>query len=181
MYWKKTLKRGGTNFKFATESIPFNKLYNVRSCISIIRSKRSLNFDKVRIAIIGSRNYQSSNKIKDMIFKLKQQFGSNLEIVSGGAQHGADKWAKKYAIELGVDYVEFNPAHTSFNLYSGMPESYYGQPYHVSQLFHRNTLIAMYCDKMIAFRTNGKSTGTDHAVGEAKKYEKPFITIGDTV
>lgn len=135
--------------------------------------------EKVKIAIIGSRTYENKTKIRDMIFKLKQTFGSQLEIVSGGAQQGADKYAKKYALELGVDYKEFNPAHTNKNLYSGMPESYYGKPYHVSQLFHRNELIAMYADKMICFRSEGKSSGSDHAVSMATKHKKPVVIVNE--
>ena len=135
--------------------------------------------DKIKIAIIGSRTYENKKKIKEMIFKLKNTFGENLEIISGGAQQGADKYAKKYAIEFGVTYKEFNPAHTVKNLYSVMPESYHSKPYHVSQLFHRNELIAKYCDKMVAFRSEGKSSGTDHAINMAVKHNKPVIVINE--
>ena len=149
--------------------------FNKFKCMQAIKSEP----EKVKIAIIGSRTYENKTKIRDMIFKLKQTFGSKLEIVSGGAQQGADKYAKKYALELGVDYKEFNPAHTNKNLYSGMPESYYGKPYHVSQLFHRNELIAMYADKMICFRSEGKSSGSDHAVSMATKHKKPVVIVNE--
>ena len=149
--------------------------FNKFKCMQAIKSEP----EKVKIAIIGSRTYENKTKIRDMIFKLKQTFGSQLEIVSGGAQQGADKYAKKYALELGVDYKEFNPAHTNKNLYSGMPESYYGKPYHVSQLFHRNELIAMYADKMICFRSEGKSSGSDHAVSMATKHKKPVVIVNE--
>ena len=149
--------------------------YSKFKCMQAIESDP----EKVKIAIIGSRTYESKTKIRDMIFKLKQAFGSKLEIVSGGAKDGADKYAKKYALELGVDYKEFNPAHTNKNLYSVMPESYYGKPYHVSQLFHRNTLIVQYSDKIIAFRSEGKSSGTDHAVSMAQKHSKPVIIVNE--
>jgi predicted Rossmann fold nucleotide-binding protein DprA/Smf involved in DNA uptake len=135
----------------------------------------------VSIAIVGSRHYQSKLKIKDTIFMLKQNMQSEFEIVSGGAKDGADFYARKYAMELGVNYVEFNPACTSFNLYSAMPEAYYDQPFHVSHLFHRNTLIAMYCDRMIAFRSSGKSSGTDHVINEAIKYNKQVVIVDDKV
>ena len=133
----------------------------------------------MRIAIIGSRTYENKRKIKEMIYKLKQTFGEELEIVSGGSQNGADKYARKYSLEMGIKYVEFNPAHTSKNLYSALPESYYSKPYHVSQLFHRNELIAKYCDKMIAFRSEGKSSGTDHAINMAVKHKKPVVVINE--
>jgi predicted Rossmann fold nucleotide-binding protein DprA/Smf involved in DNA uptake len=134
---------------------------------------------KIRIAIVGSRTYENKKKIRDMIFTLKQSLGDSLEIVSGGAQHGADKYAKKFSIELGVRYVEFNPAHSVKNLYSAMSESYYGKPFHVSQLFHRNTLIAKYSDKMIVFRSEGKSNGSDHAMNEMVKLNKPVVVINE--
>jgi predicted Rossmann-fold nucleotide-binding protein len=134
---------------------------------------------KMKVAIIGSRNYENRQKIREMIFKLKQSFGSQLEIVSGGAKNGADYYAKKYALELGVTYREFNPAFTTKNLYSAMPDSYYEKPYHVSQLFHRNSLIVKYADKVIAFRADGVSNGTDHVIGECVKHKKPYIIISE--
>lgn len=163
------------------QEIPFNKLFNVYACKGMLESRRSQKAGVTKVAIIGSRNYQSTTKIRDMIFMLKQKFPGKVEIISGGAAHGADKYARKYALELGVDYVEFNPAHTVRNLYSAMPDAYYGQEYHVSQLFHRNELICIYADQVIAFRSAGKSNGTDHAIKMAEKYGKPYIIVGDKV
>jgi hypothetical protein len=135
--------------------------------------------NKTKIAIIGSRTYENKKKIRDMIFRLKQTFGDELEIISGGSPHGADRYTKKFAIEMGVKYKEFNPAHTVKNLYSAMPDSYYSKTYHVSQLFHRNELIAKYCDKMVAFRSEGKSSGTDHAIKMATKHNKPVVIVNE--
>lgn len=138
------------------------------------------NQDKIKIAIIGSRTYENKSKIREMIWKLKQTFGDQLEIVSGGSKDGADKYAKKFSIEMGVKYREFNPAHTVKNLYSAMPDSYYSKPYHVSQLFHRNTLIAKYCHKMIAFiDSNSESKGSHHAVSMAVKFNKPVVIVNE--
>jgi hypothetical protein len=72
----------------------------------------------MKIGIVGSREYQNFRKVKDTIFALKNKFGDKTTIVSGGCKDGADKFAKKYAIELGCNYIEFNPAHTPKNLYS---------------------------------------------------------------
>jgi predicted Rossmann fold nucleotide-binding protein DprA/Smf involved in DNA uptake len=136
--------------------------------------------EKVKIAIIGSREYENKRKIRDMIFKLKQTFGSKLEIISGGCTSGADKYAKKFSLELGVSYREFNPAHTVKNLYSVLPETYYSKPYHTSQFFHRNELIAKYCDRMIAFiDSNVASKGSHHAVDMAQKHSKPVVIINE--
>ena len=85
----------------------------------------------MRVGIIGSQTYEDKRKIRDMIFKLKQQFGEDLTIVSAGNKSGADRYARKYAIELDCKYIEFNPAHTVRNLYSALHAAYYGKEYNV--------------------------------------------------
>ena len=85
----------------------------------------------MKIGIIGSRKYENKRKIKETIFNLKQKFGDTLVIVSGGSPDGADKYAKKYALELDCNYIEVNPSHTPKNLYSYMREDWYGKSYSV--------------------------------------------------
>ncbi len=132
----------------------------------------------MKVAVVGSRSYEDKDKIKKLIFELKKKFGEELEIVSGGAQNGADKFARKFAIELGCKYKEFNPAHTNRNLYSAMPDYYYGKAYHVSQLFHRNRLLIKYSDVVVVFiPDNVKSNGSWYVVNESKKLNKPVVVI----
>jgi|TARA_R100000458_G_C8184483_1_gene180352 predicted Rossmann fold nucleotide-binding protein DprA/Smf involved in DNA uptake len=132
----------------------------------------------MKIGIIGSREYQNFRKVKDTIFELKKKFGNELMIVSGGCRDGADKFAKKFAIELGCSYIEFNPAHTPKNLYSALSENYYGKIYQPKNFFHRNKMIAKYCDYIIAFVPKGaKSNGTEHTIKEAKKIKKSVVII----
>lgn len=135
--------------------------------------------DIVRVGIVGSRQYENSRKIKDTIHKLTLKFGCDkLDIVSGGCQYGADKYAKKYALELGCHYTEFNASHTSKNFYSGMPDHFYDKPYQPKNFFHRNKLIAKYSDYIIAFIPEGvPSNGTLHTCKEAKKLGKNVIII----
>jgi len=132
----------------------------------------------MKVAIIGSRMYENTRKIKDTLFQLKQKFGDNLIIVSGGAKDGADKFARKYALEFGIKYKEYNPAHTTKNLYSAMTDNYYNKPYHVSQFHHRNMLIAKDCDVMMAFIPDGcNSNGSISAIKSVKKLKKPVTII----
>ena len=77
----------------------------------------------MKIGIVGSRRYENKKKIKDFIFKLKQEYGENTKIISGGAKDGADRYAKKYALELGLQYEEYPPFHEVHNLYCTMPSS----------------------------------------------------------
>ena len=54
----------------------------------------------VKIAIIGSRSYTNKRKIKQFVWELKEKFGNELVIVSGGAKDGADKYAKRFALDF---------------------------------------------------------------------------------
>ena len=132
----------------------------------------------MKVALIGSRDYANVRRIKDTLFQLKQRFADDLIVISGGAKYGADKYARKYALEFGIQYKEFNPAHTTKNLYSAMSDDYYNKPYHVSQFHHRNMLIARDCDVMIAFiGDNDISNGSMSAIKKAKKLNKAVTII----
>jgi len=130
----------------------------------------------MRVGIIGSRTYQNKRKIREMIFKLKQEFKDTLEIVSGGCQDGADKFAKKYALELDCKYIEFNPAHTQRNLYSALHDAYYGKEYAAKWFFQRNKMLAEYVDYLIAFEDDN-SKGTEYTCKAARKRGKKVVVM----
>ena len=132
----------------------------------------------MKIAIIGSRTYENSRKVKTLLSDLKRRFGNELTVISGGCPDGADKYVKKFSIEFEIDYKEYNLAHTPKNLYSAMSEEYYGKPYHVSQFHHRNLLIARTCDVMIALIPDGvKADGSESAIKSAKRFKKKVVII----
>ena len=131
----------------------------------------------MKIGIIGSREYQNYRKIKDTIFSLKNRF-DDITIVSGGCLDGADRFAKKYAIELGCNYIEFNPAHTPKNLYSALHENYYGKQYAPKNFFHRNKMIAKYVNYLIAFIPEGKKANEiEKIIKKEKKLDKKVVII----
>ena len=133
---------------------------------------------RMKCAIIGSREYENVRKIKDLLTDLKKRHGEELVIISGGCPEGADKYAKKYALEFGIKYKEFNPAHTPRNLHSAMSDSYYNKPYHVSQFHHRNLLIARDCDVMIALIPKGvDARGSESAINAAKRLNKKVVVL----
>ena len=131
----------------------------------------------MRVGIVGSRRYEDKTKIKDFIYKLKQQM-PNVIIVSGGCKDGADKYAKKYALELDVQYEEYPPFHEVHNLYCVLPESLYGKQYHVSNYFARNKQIAKNSDMVVAYLPeNVQSSGTISTLKYAKKFNKKTLII----
>tara|TARA_R110000851_G_scaffold94758_7_gene205776 strand:+ start:1596 stop:2003 length:408 start_codon:yes stop_codon:yes gene_type:complete len=133
---------------------------------------------KRKVGIVGSREYSDRRKIKNTIFELKNRFGEEVEIVSGGCPHGADKYAKKYALDFQVKYKEFNPAHTVQNLYSALNENYYNKVYAPKNFFHRNKLLARYVDYIVAFIPEGTpANGTMDTLKHANKLGKKIVII----
>ena len=82
-----------------------------------------------RVGIVGSRTYTNRRKIKEFVFKLKEQFGDKVEVVSGGQKLGADGFAKKFSLEFDMKYVEFPPRHYTYNQHCILDESHYGKRY----------------------------------------------------
>ena len=132
----------------------------------------------MKIGIVGSRRYENKKKIKDFIFKLKQEYGTDTVIVSGGCKNGADKYAKKYALELGLQYEEYPPFHEGHNLFCTLPASRYGKPYQVKNYFARNKIIAGTSDIVVGFIPKGHvSNGTNSTLKYAEKFGKKTIII----
>ena len=132
----------------------------------------------MKIGIVGSRQYENKRKIKETIFQLKNKFGDDLVIFSGGCLDGADKYAKKYALELGCNYEEVNPSHTPKNLYSYMRENWYGKKYSPKNFYVRNKILAKSVDRLIAFVEDGDNAkGTANTVNYAVEFNKKVIVI----
>jgi len=128
---------------------------------------------RIKIGMVGSRSYTDKKKVKDLIFNIKEKYGDEVEIVSGGQPKGADGLAKKYALEFDMKYVEFPPSHYSHTMHCKLPATEYNKPYYVSNFFKRNKQIAEYSNIIVAFIPEGvESRGTMDTVGHAEKLKK---------
>ena len=130
------------------------------------------------VAIIGNTNWQSRRKIQEILFNLKSQFNDDVTIVGAGGE-GANNMIRKAALEFGMQYEEYNPSFSGRNMYSAMPDSYYGKPYHFSQLHHRMKLIAQRCDHMLIL-TNEDTLDPvlKTAFNNINKLKKPVVILG---
>ena len=132
---------------------------------------------KIKVGIVGSRGYTNKKKIKDLIFEIKEKHGDGVEIVSGGQQNGVDGFAKKFALEFDMSYVEFPPSHYTWNMHCKLSAVKYKKPYYVSNYFKRNKQIAEYSDIIVGFIPKDiESRGTMNTIEYAKK-EKKLIKI----
>ena len=134
------------------------------------------------VGMVGSREYMNYIKIKEFLFKLKQEYKDDLVIVSGGCKKGADYLVKKITKwKLGIKYVEFPPFHEQWTMDckdNGVPKYMYGKPYKTKYFFSRNIQIAKYCDILVAFIPNEvKANGTKHTIKEMEKLNKPVMIV----
>ena len=102
----------------------------------------------MNVAIIGNKHWQNRRKVQEVLQQLKTKY-DNVTVIGGGGLEGVNHMVRKYALEFGMSYKEYNPSYSGYNLYSAMPKTYYGKTYHFSQLHHRMKLIAQNCDYMI--------------------------------
>jgi hypothetical protein len=98
--------------------------------------------NKIKILITGSKNYNNKMQIKEFLFKFKKNFNNlnndNYKIASLSNNLGADKYIKKYCIEFGLNYGEFNPYHEQHKLYSIMPKYLFNKNYHYKNIIIRD-------------------------------------------
>jgi hypothetical protein len=132
-----------------------------------------------QVAVIGSTGWQNKRKVQQTLQELKRKFQNDLVVVGAGGVEGANSMVRKYALEFGIEYKEFNPSFSGYNLYSAMPESYYGKSYHFSQLHHRMKLIAERCDyMMIMTQDETLDPVLKTAYNTVRKLEKPVVILG---
>jgi hypothetical protein len=133
----------------------------------------------IQVAVIGSTGWQNKRKVQQTLQELKKKFADDLVVIGAGGNEGANHMVRKYSIEFAIEYKEFNPSFSGFNLYSAMPESYYGKSYHFSQLHHRMKLIGEKCDYMMIL-TNEQALDPvlKTAFNTVKKLEKPVVILG---
>jgi hypothetical protein len=132
-----------------------------------------------RVAVIGNTGWQNKRKIQETLQMLKRKFGEELIVVGAGGNEGANSMVRKFALEFGLQYEEYNPSFSGYNMYSAMPESYYGKPYHFSQLHHRMKLIAERCDYMMILTNELQLDPVlQTAWTKSKKLNKPVVILG---
>ena len=111
----------------------------------------------MKIAVIGSRDYKEFWEIIDILEKLKEHYGNDLEIISGGAEGPdsvAELWCKSKDVKITVFPADFENGGKGAGV-------------------KRNSKIIDSADQVIAF-WDGKSPGTLDGIIKAKKTKKPI-------
>jgi hypothetical protein len=133
---------------------------------------------KVKIGITGSRTYENKLKIKEFVYDLRNRTDQDITIVSLGDLQGADKHIKKFALDFGYGYSEYNPPHTPKTLYSALPEAFYNRPYTNKNIFVRDKIYASSVDMCVVFDNgNPLDKKSINIMKEFKKQNRKVILI----
>lgn len=107
----------------------------------------------VKLAIIGSRNFDNYNVVKEYLKPYKDK----ISLVVSGAAKGADSLGEKWAIDNNIETLILPADWDKHGKKAG---------------YIRNEDIIKNCDAVIAF-WDGNSKGTAHSLSLAEKYNKP--------
>lgn len=112
-----------------------------------------------RVAIVGARDYPHPERVRDYVCSLPK----GTLVISGGAD-GVDTWAAEAAREHGLEVSVYPPR----SFVGGADRCLKGR----ERYLYRNTLLAIECDRMVAF-VGGSKGGTWDAVRQAKRFKRP--------
>ena len=119
-----------------------------------------------KILVCGSRNWRDVGPISLFLQEAVRTYGGDgVQVIHGGAS-GADKAADRAARKLGIQ-VFCEPAQWET----------YGKA--AGPIRNQLMLDKYKPDEVIAFRTSGKSNGTDHMIKCARKAGIPVTVISD--
>lgn len=111
----------------------------------------------MKLAVIGSRNFNNSNLLEKTIDEL----GLNISTIISGGANGADNLAEIWAINNNKELIIFKPEWNIYGKSAGVI---------------RNKKIIEECDYCLAF-WDGISRGTKYSIDFCKKFSKPCKII----
>lgn len=134
----------------------------------------------MKLAIIGSRNFNNYDLLKSTITKyFSNPNGYTFNMIVSGGTLGADSLAIKYAKEYLIDWKEFPAEWYNLDLLPcKIKLDKNGKKYNCLAGFNRNSSIIKESDLILAF-WDGKSKGTQDSLKKAKESKKPTFIINE--
>jgi len=105
----------------------------------------------MNILITGSTDYPSTNKIKRLLYNIKQTKGTDNIIIASRDNDGVDKIVKKYALDFDFEYGIFNLYNQNQNMFSIMPKWKFNKEYSAKLFYWRDNDAIKWADMVILF------------------------------
>lgn len=130
-----------------------------------------------RVGLCVTKHFNNIRKIKDFVFKLKTEFGDNVEVVTTGDTKSYEKKVKTYAFQFDIKYKEFIPAHMQKTLYSTMPASFYGKEFNPKNFYIRDSQMSKYIDYLVVFQSEKDKEERENLIKNVQKQLKEVVII----
>lgn len=122
--------------------------------------------DTVRILICGSRMWNDGHMIADEASRLRARYGDNLTILHGDAM-GADEWARRVCEDLQIRHIIYcaaKPKYASGRLRRVVQVSDWDKDGKRAGMLRNVAMADNGPIGCVAFRSEGKSNGTDNMI-----------------
>ena len=107
---------------------------------------------RVRILMVGGRNYLNNQIISSTLWGLINEYGNHsFKVATFGNPYGAERKIKQLCIKLDIDYIEFNPYHEQHTVLSYMPKHMFNKKYSPKNFFMRESHAVDWADMIIIF------------------------------
>lgn len=124
--------------------------------------------------MISSSNFQNTQYIRQFFSKL-QDLPNYILIHGAGNGFVGDSTIKKLTLELEYVYIEYNPVHTRYNIYSAYPQYRYSKAFNTGNFATRYKDLISKCDKLVIFQDKNNSDSFINDI--IKKIESGKISI----
>lgn len=139
--------------------------------------KRRKKRDLKRVGICVTKHYNHLRKIKDFVFKLKNEFGEKVEIITTGNTESYEKKIKSYALQFDIKYKEFIPSHMQKTLYAVGSSSFFGKEYSPKNFYIRDSKMAKYIDYLVVFESTKDKKERENLIKVVQKLQKDVIIV----
>lgn len=105
------------------------------------------------VGMTGNAHFTKKQEIKKLLWMMKNQLPSDLEVVSLGKKDGADKYIKKFAIGFDIKYGEIIPYHSRWNQHCIEQPFMFEKNFSPRHYFSSHKRFVTYCDRIVLFDT----------------------------
>ncbi len=129
----------------------------------------------INISFAIDTSHYDVGTVQKLFSAIKAKYGTSALISCATSSKLPVNLVKRYALQFGFTYKEYNPANTNANTYSAMPRDYYGKNFHPSQNNHRYEMMLRNTQLLVVlYRKEVACSGVKHAMNVARRLNIPY-------
>lgn len=131
----------------------------------------------MKIGITGSTHFGKRSDIKDLLFKLKEKFDDDLQVITLGSRLGVDFIVKEETKTFNIDYKESPSYSNSWNIYCIGNRYKYGHRFSPGLYYSSIGGFVNYIDSCIIFNDDENNKTIKFLLKKLNSLNKKYILI----